>query len=205
MAIEMIPNSRLGQETRVLKADTELQEGKAEKGGEAVKAGETTAVAPESVTGKTSGELRIRQAKETAAPDQGTESGGGKVAVGSGVRRKAMDQYIPEEKAESFGHYGVVPDGKGNTKIQFDRPEQALEGKTEGKQRGDSSEGAVKKADSQGKDGDGKSGKIQRLKLKKKQLKEQIKTETDPGKAGELKRKLAKVERELKGKGGLTF
>ena len=36
-------------------------------------------------------------------------------------------------------------------------------------------------------------------------LKEQIKAETDPKKAGELKRKLAKVEKELKGKGGLNF
>ena len=41
--------------------------------------------------------------------------------------------------------------------------------------------------------------------LPEKYEKEQIKAETDPKKAGELKRKLAKVEKQLKGKGGLNF
>lgn len=123
------------------------------------------------------------------------------------VRRRTLDQYIPEEKAESFGHYGVVPDENGNSKIQFDRPDASSGEKTEGDQTKDSpdGEGAVKKAGNQAEGADGQSQKIQKLKLKRKQLKEQIQAETDPRKAGELKRKLAKVEKELKGKGGLNF
>ncbi len=79
--------------------------------------------------------------------------------------------------------------------------------KGEGEQTKDSpaEEGAVKKAGNRTEGAGSQSQKIQKLKLKKKQLKEQIKAETDPKKAGELKRKLAKVEKELKGKGGLNF
>ena len=100
-----------------------------------------------------------------------------------------------------------MADENGNSKIQFDRPAQPSGEKGEGEQTKDSpaEEGAVKKAGNRTEGAGSQSQKIQKLKLKKKQLKEQIKAETDPKKAGELKRKLAKVEKELKGKGGLNF
>lgn len=219
MAIEMIPNSRLGQEAVTLKADTGLKEGKTEKAEESVKLNESGKVSESGKTGE-GGKVDALAVAESAkaagetvqvsqAADIGSvaESGKDGKAGGTTVRRRTLDQYIPEEKAESFGHYEVVPDENGNSKIQFDRPDSSSGEKAKGEQTKDSQdgEGVVKKAGNQTKGADGQSQKIQKLKLKRKQLKEQIKTETDPKKAGELKRKLAKVEKELKGKGGLNF
>lgn len=190
MAIQMIPNSRLGQEAAALKA---------EKAGEAVK-GKDSGTVSEGVkggglagaesTGAAGETVRVSQARRAADVGQAAETGKDGKTGGGTVRRRAMDQYIPEEKAESFGHYQAVPDENG-------KGEQAKSSPAE--------ESAVKKAGNQEEDAGGQSQKIQKLKLKKKQLKEQIKAETDPKKAGELKRKLAEVEKELKGKGGLNF
>lgn len=216
MAIQMIPNSRLGQEAAALKADTGLKEGKPEKAGEAVK-GKDSGTVSEGVKGgglagaestRAAGEtVRVSQARRAADIGQAAETGKDGKTGGGTVRRRTLDQYIPEEKAESFGHYQAVPDENGNAKIQFDRPSQPSEENGKGEQAKDSpaEESAVKKAGNQAEGASGQSQKIQKLKLKKKQLKEQIEAETDPKKAGELKRKLAKVEKELKGKGGLNF
>ena len=216
MAIQMIPNSRLGQEAAALKAETGLKEGKPEKAGEAVK-GKDSGTVSEGVkggglagaesTGAAGETVRVSQARRAADIGQAAEIGkDGKIGGGT-VRRRTLDQYIPEEKAESFGHYQAVPDENGNSKIQFDRPSQPSDENGKGEQAKDSAteERAVKKAGNQAEGAGGQSRKLQKLKLKKKQLKEQLKAETDPKEAGELKRKLAKVERELKWKGGETF
>ncbi|NBI71977.1 hypothetical protein D3Z50_13070 [Clostridiaceae bacterium] len=199
MAIQMISNSRLGQEAAALKADTGLKEGKPEKAGEAVK-GKDSGTVSEGVkggglagaesTGAAGETVRVIQVRRAADLGQAAETGKDGKTGGGTVRRRTLDQYIPEEKAESFGHYQAAPDENGK-----------------GKQAKDSSaeERAVKKAGNQAEGAGGQSRKLQKLKLKKKQLKEQIKAETDPRKAGELKRKLAEVEKELKGKGGLNF
>ncbi len=213
MAIEMIPNSRMGQETAALKADTGLKEGVPEKEGEAVKLNESGKIGEGGKGNALAVTERVKAAGETVRVSQTAdigqvaESGKDGKMGGATVRRRTLDQYIPEEKAESFGHYEVVPDENGNSKIQFDRPDTSSGEKAKGEQTKDSpaEEGAVKKAGSRTEGAGSQSQKIQKLKLKKKQLKEQIKAETDPKKAGELKRKLAKVEKELKGKGGLNF
>ncbi|MCI9135840.1 MAG: hypothetical protein HFI31_16950 [Lachnospiraceae bacterium] len=142
MAIQMIPNSRLGQETAVLKADTGLKEGKPEKVGEAVKAKENGKVseggkagegmksgglAAAESTGAAGAAVRVSQARQAADIGPAAETGKDGKTGGSMVRRKTLDQYIPEEKAESFGHYKAVPDENGNSKIQFDRPAQPSE------------------------------------------------------------------------------
>ena len=199
MTIQMIPNSRLGQEAAALKAETGVKEGKPEKAGEAVK-GKDSGTVSEGVkggglagaesTGAAGETVRVSQARRAADVGQAAETGKDGKTGGGTVRRRTLDQYIPEEKAESFGHYQAVPDENG-------KGEQAKDSSTE--------ERAVKKAGNQAESAGGQSRKIQKLKLKKKQLKEQIKAETDPRKAGELKRKLAEVEKELKGKGGLNF
>ena len=157
---------------------------------------------------KAAGEtVRVSQDGRAADLGQVAETGKDGKTGGGTVRRRALDQYIPEEKAESFGHYQAVSDENGNSKIQFDRLSQPSEENGKGEQAKDSTaeERAVKKAGNQEEDAGGQSQKLQKLKLKKKQLKEQINAETDPRKAGELKRKLAKVEKELKGKGGVNF
>ena len=216
MAIQMIPNSRLGQEAVALKADTELKEGKSEKAGETVK-GKDSGTVSEGVkggglagaesTGAAGETVQVSQARRATDIGQAAEIGKDGKTEGGTVRRRTLDQYIPEEKAESLGHYQAVPDENGNSKIQFDRPSQPSGEKEQGGQAKDSpaEESAVKGGDNQAEGASGQSQKIQKLKLKKKQLTEQIKAETDPRKAGELKRKLAKVEKELKGKGGLNF
>lgn len=189
-----------------------IKEGKTEKAKEAVKLnerkvseggqGDALAVAESAKTASET--VQVSQAADIGSV---AESGKDGKAGGTTVRRRTLDQYIPEEKAEAFGHYEVVPDEHGNSKIQFDRPDASSGEKAKGEQTKDSPDGeeAVKKAGNQAESAGGQSQKIQKLKLKRKQLKEQIQAETDPKKAGELKRKLAKVEKELKGKGGLNF
>ena len=219
MAIRMIPNSRLGQEAVVLKADTGLKEGEPEKAGEAVTIKESGKVSEGGTAGKGGGlavaestglsreTVRVGQARQAADIGQVAETGKDRKAGGGIVRRRNLDQYIPEEKAESLGHYQAAPDENWKSKIQFDRPDQPSEEKGKGEQAKDSptEESAVKGGDNQAEGAGGQSRGLQKLKLKRKQLKEQIKAETDPKKTGELKRKLAKVEKELKGKGGLGF
>ena len=219
MAIRMIPNSRLGQEAVVLKADTGLKEGKPEKAGEAVTIKESGKVSEGGTAGKGGGlavaestglsreTVRVGQARQAADIGQVAETGKDRKAGGGIVRRRNLDQYIPEEKAESLGHYQAAPDENWKSKIQFDRPDQPSEEKGKGEQAKDSptEESAVKGGDNQAEGAGGQSRGLQKLKLKRKQLKEQIKAETDPKKTGELKRKLAKVEKELTGTGGLGF
>ncbi len=120
--------------------------------------------------------VRVSQARQAADIGPIAETGKDGKTGGGTVRRRALDQYIPEEK---------------------EKGEQAKDSPADGS--------AVKGRDNRAEGAGSHSQKLQKLKLKKKQLKEQLKAETDPKEAGELKRKLAKVERELKWKGGETF
>ena len=103
------------------------------------------------------------------------------------IRQRKFDQYVPEEAGEEkfYGHYEVVSNGDGNSKVRFDDPGRNL------KEKASIDPTKEKNGDNFGQE------KMQKLKRKQQQLKQQIKSETDPEKAKELKRKLAQTEREI--------
>ncbi len=105
------------------------------------------------------------------------------------VRQREFDQYIPKkaEEEKSYGHYEVVPDGEGHSKVRFDNPQKDLEEKISADQ--------VKTEDSSSL---GQGPKLQKLKKKQQQLKQKLRSETDAGKTEELKRKLVQIEREIR-------
>lgn len=105
------------------------------------------------------------------------------------VRQRQFDQYMPEKAGEekSYGHYKVVSDEEGCSKVQFDNPEKSVKEKIS--------------ADQVKTDGLDQGQKIQKLKEKQKQLKQKIRAETNPEKSKELKKKLAQIEREIKASG----
>lgn len=108
------------------------------------------------------------------------------------VRRRAFDQYVSEKDGEekSYGHYQVVSDGGGNSKVRFDDPGRNLKEKA-----------YLDPAEQKNSDNFDQGKKLQKLKRKQQQLKQKIKSETDPEKAKELKRKLTQTEREIRAKG----
>lgn len=108
--------------------------------------------------------------------------------------RPAFDRYIPEKSVEqkSYGHYKLVSDERGNQKIQFSEPAENPTGNSEGIPTAEAS--GRENADSISKDG----LKIQKLKKKRLELKQQILSESDPQKAEQLKNKLALIERKIK-------
>lgn len=135
------------------------------------------------------------EVSETVKKDVNTES-----AIKEAVKelKEPVDQYISEEneEKESYGRYEPVSDKKGGFKIEFSVPETD-------KQK-DASEAQV----IEGEEGSGeqkleKTGHtdVLKLKMKQKELKQQIKSEADPQKVKDLKRKLAQVEQKLKSKG----
>lgn len=107
-------------------------------------------------------------------------------------RLHSFDRYVSEKGGEekSYGHYEVVPDGQGNPKVRFDDPDKSPKEKASI----DQGKGKSSGISDQGK-------KLQKLKRKQQQLKQQIKSETDPQKSKELKKKLAQIEREIKAEG----
>ena len=144
-------------------------------------AGQTETVKqPEKATGENETTSNIEKSGET----QKAES--------MPVRRTAFDQYMPEKEGEekSYGHYEVVPDGEGHSKVQFDDPDKSLKKKAPVDQANEKNDSILHQGQ-----------KLQQLKKKKQQLKQKIKSETDPGKSEELKRKLAQIEREIKVEG----
>lgn len=108
--------------------------------------------------------------------------------------RPTFDQYIPEKSDErkSYGHYKMVADENGNPKIQFFEPSKNLEEKEDGTSRTEVSGKSNTENSSEG------SQKIQKLKKKRQELKQQILSEADPKKAEQLKKKLALIERKIK-------
>lgn len=104
--------------------------------------------------------------------------------------RPVFDQYIPEKSDEqkSYGHYKLVSDEQGNQKILFSKPAKNSDESSKGIPATEAPD--IENADSISKD----SSKIQKLKKKRQQLKQQILSETDPGKTEQLKKKLAQIE-----------
>lgn len=140
----------------------------------------------------------VKQSEEAAKnrPSIDAEKSGGseetQKAGTVSVRRREFDQYLPEEtKGEnSYGHYEMVPDGEGHSKVQFDNPEKGLKEKMAADQ--------VKAEDGSPFD---QGQKLHKLKKKQQQLKQKIRSETNPEKSEELKRKLIQIEREIKAAG----
>ena len=136
-------------------------------------------------------EKSIESRPSVGAEKSGNSEGAQKTAPTS-VRQREFDQYAPEEAGEekTYGHYEVVPDGEGHSKVQFDNPEKGLKEKI--------SADRVKAENGIPFD---KEQKLQKLKKKKQQLKQKVRSEADPRKSEELKRKLAQIEREIKAAG----
>lgn len=108
------------------------------------------------------------------------------------VRQREFDQYVPEEAGEekSYGHYEVVSDGDGNSKVRFDDPD-----------RNPKEKASIDPTKEKNGDNYDQEKKLQKLKKKQKQLKQQIKSEINPEKAKELKRKLAQTEQQIRAQG----
>ncbi|EOS40228.1 hypothetical protein EBB54_12560 [Schaedlerella arabinosiphila] len=108
--------------------------------------------------------------------------------------RPAFDQYTPEKPdgQKSYGHYKMVADEYGNPKAQFFEPSKNLEEKENDTSMTDVSGKSDTEKSSEG------SQKLQKLKKKRQELKQQILSEADPKKAEQLKKKLALIERKIK-------
>lgn len=129
------------------------------------------------------------ESKPSAGVEKHKDSEGVQKAETISVRQREFDQYIPKkaEEEKSYGHYEVVPDGEGHSKVRFDNPQKDLEEKISADQ--------VKAEDSSSL---GQGPKLQKLKKKQQQLKQKLRSETDAGKTEELKRKLVQIEREIR-------
>lgn len=123
-----------------------------------------------------------------AGVEKTEDSGKAQKTEAVSARPPEFDRYVPEDKEEkSYGHYEVVSDETGNSTVRFDDPDKNPKEKKSVDQ--------MKEKDS---DGPGQEQKLQKLKKKRQQLKQKIKSETDPGKSEELKRKLADIEQKIK-------
>ncbi len=127
-------------------------------------------------------------------------------------QRPVMDEYVPEEKPEPSGHYRLGKDGNGRPKIYFDDPERAEDASnaSDASDRGKGAEepeksSSDKKAKSCTCNTDKVDREIEKLKKQKQELEKQINRETDETKVGDLKAKLAQVERELNQKDNDTY
>lgn len=140
----------------------------------------------------------VKQSEKAAknrTPIDAENSGGSEETQKTGtvsVRQREFDQYVPEEDGgeKSYGHYEVVPDGEGHSKVRFDNPEKGLKEKISADQ--------VKTEDGSPFD---QERKLQKLKKKQQQLKQKIKSEADPEKVKELKKKLVQAEQQIRAQG----
>ena len=115
------------------------------------------------------------------------------------------DEYIPGEKQEPIGLYKLVHDDEGNRIVQFDAPMQT--GDFSPQEAEKSSGEAVpakakpgKKAETCTTNTDKVDREIEKLKKKREQLEQRLRTTTDPDKAEDLKRQLAQIKNELRQK-----
>ena len=123
----------------------------------------------------------------------------------SPVRSRApvTDEYVPEEKQEPSGRYGLGRDEEGRPKVFFDGPEQAA-GESPGtptpeeKARGDKTERCTGSTDRVDRE-------IERLKKRKETLERQIRAQADDAGIRKLEQELAQVERELAQKDNNTY
>ncbi len=128
-------------------------------------------------------------------------------------QKPVMDEYIPEEKQEPSGRYWMGKDEDGRPKIYFSDPDadQKAEGPdkkgTEPEQKADGPDkkDSAKKAESCTCNTDKADREIEKLKKKKEELEQQLRTETDETKIKDLEGELAQVERELRQKDNDTY
>lgn len=104
------------------------------------------------------------------------------------------DEYIPEEEHVPTGLYWPGKDEDSQSKIYFDAPEESPETDEPAHPSGG------KKAEQCTANTDQVDREIEKLKQKRKELKQRLNMETDEGKKEPLERQLAQVERELRQK-----
>lgn len=155
--------------------------------------------------------LRAEKAKEAKETKEAAEE------KGSGKLSEPQDVYIRSEKSgkEPVGLYRIGQDENGGRKLFFDDPDKAdrADGKEEPKaEKADGKKPKVD-GDSQGKPAEvciGNTDKVDReiekLKEKKRELEQQIRSASgDERKIRELEKKLAQVEQELSQKDNDTY
>ena len=155
--------------------------------------------------------LRAEKAKEAKETKEAVEE------KGSGKLSEPQDVYIRSEKSgkEPVGLYRIGQDENGGRKIFFEDPDKAdrADGKEEPKaEKADGKKPKVD-GDSQGKPAEvcvGNTDKVDReiekLKEKKRELEQQIRSASgDERKIRELEKKLAQVEQELSQKDNDTY
>ena len=155
--------------------------------------------------------LRAEKAKEAKETKEAAEE------KGSGKLSEPQDVYIRSEKSgkEPVGLYRIGQDENGGRKIFFEDPDKAdrADGKEEPKaEKADGKKPKVD-GDSQGKPAEvciGNTDKVDReiekLKEKKRELEQQIRSASgDERKIRELEKKLAQVEQELSQKDNDTY
>lgn len=197
MSIQMIPNSRFQLEASSQKHGVSSQEVKPAKTEKESKEAGTASSAEGSVNTKEMITIStVNQAdRETTTKKAAVLDNKEKTHL-SGIRRTQFDQYIPEveEEKQGFGHYAVVADEKGKAKIEFDSSSKTTD------ESAASFSGTEKKKTkaAENESSSGNEQNVLKLKNKKKELRQKIKEETDPGRIRELKRKLAQVEKDLK-------
>lgn len=133
--------------------------------------------------------------------------------------KRAMDEYVPEEKQEPAGRYWQGKDADGQPKIYFDDPDRAADAPQKQDELPDTdSPDKDREADAPGKKAangrkaeicrgstDAVDREIEKLKKKKEELERQINSETDDTKIKELEKKLVQVESELRQKDNDTY
>lgn len=163
--------------------------------------------------------------KQSLYEDKKVKETSGGVGAGKASDRisRPQDEYISSEKsgAKPTGLYRIGQDGDGNRKIFFDDPKKS--GKADGKEQGmnkricpdESADGRRLKANGDNSEKEAEkctadTGKVEReirkLKEKKQQLEQQIRSAFGkPEKVRELEKKLAQVENELSRKDNDTY
>ena len=132
--------------------------------------------------------------------------------------KRAMDEYVPEEKQEPTGRYWLGKDENGQPKIYFDDPEQAV-GQSEKSDEPPNADAPGQSKDTEGSDKKDSGDKaesctcstdqvdreIEKLKKERAELERQINSETDDTKIKELEKKLSQIESELRQKDNDTY
>lgn len=103
---------------------------------------------------------------------------------------RARDEYVREGKQEPSGRYWLGKDDSGQPKICFDDPEKGDAPAPAGEGRGGRTERCTC-------DTDQVDREIEKLRAKREELQQQIRTQTDSAEINELERKLAQTELEL--------
>lgn len=143
----------------------------------------------------------IQRQEPVAAPISTNDTD--KLSKQSGVPE--YDEYIPGEKRKPIGLYKLSHDDKGNPLIEFDNPMKAddiLPQNVEepSKEAVPAKEEPGQKAESCTTNTDKVDREIEKLKEKRDQLKQQIRTTKDPDRVEDLERQLAQLENELRQK-----